>query len=294
MKLENLKIPNLFIVGASKCATTYVWDVLRQHPQVFMGETKEPSYFARRDMDSRLLWYLSLFERAGDAKVIGEASPIYSETTVFPDVASKIYRFNGDAKVIYLVRNPVDRMISVWRQTLSSGHWYEDKYKLNFGKDVQLMPLDFERAIFDYPAFLEASRYWVHLNKYLEFFPEQKILLLFYEDLKSDSKAFFQQVFQFLDIDPAVSVEDTPVRKNQGVEKRMLRNSFVQFDPGHQRLLKKTLPPFLFKKIQKKKIKINRLLSNSLRQQIEAELQVDMAKILEYGNKEPDYWQLRK
>mgnify|MGYP003974473255 FL=1 len=92
--MEKISIPNLFIIGASKCATTSIWSILSQHPDVFMSKVKEPNYFCWDNYKEKYYWYLSLFEQSKNEKIIGEASPIYSESLTFPDIANKIHKLN--------------------------------------------------------------------------------------------------------------------------------------------------------------------------------------------------------
>jgi len=85
--------PNLFIIGASKCGTTSLYNILKRQKDICMSSIKEPHYFAGKNSKKSLEWYLSLFRHCDEnKKIIGEASPIYSETTYFPDVAASFLK----------------------------------------------------------------------------------------------------------------------------------------------------------------------------------------------------------
>ena len=101
-----MPVPNLFIVGASKCGTTGLYHLLEKHDECCMSSVKEPHYFNSTEKTKD--WYLSLFTACKGSSVIGEASPIYSETTYFPSVPGKIYEFNPSAKIVYMVRHPYE------------------------------------------------------------------------------------------------------------------------------------------------------------------------------------------
>ena len=121
--------PNFFLVGAPRCGTTSMYAYLRSHPQIFMPETaKEPHYFAPEES----LWYgkriddletyLALFTGARDAVRIGEASTHYLAS---PSAANSIYAFNPQARILIMLRSPVDLLYSLYyhrRQTGKERH----------------------------------------------------------------------------------------------------------------------------------------------------------------------------
>ena len=111
--------PNLFIVGAPKCGTTFLYHYLKQHPEIYFPDFKEPHFFGsdliRKNgaYDLSLNNYKSLFN--SDKKIIGEASTFY----IFSKNAAKeIYDFNPDAKIIIMLRNLVDLAYSLHSQLL--------------------------------------------------------------------------------------------------------------------------------------------------------------------------------
>lgn len=110
-----MKKPDFFIVGAAKCGTTAMYEYLKEHPEIFMPEdAKEPNYFGS-DMNyksSRLTeeQYLSLFSDAKNEKRIGEASVWYLYSKL---AASEIKEFCPSARIIIMLRNPVDMLYSL-------------------------------------------------------------------------------------------------------------------------------------------------------------------------------------
>lgn len=107
--------PNFFIVGAAKAGTTSLWQYLRQHPDIFMPADigwKEPSYYCDtygvKDYD----FYLALFKEAGSRKRIGKASTPYLSSL---ESAGRIHEACADAKIIIMLRNPVDRAFSLYK-----------------------------------------------------------------------------------------------------------------------------------------------------------------------------------
>src|SRR5437667_5641216 len=106
---NNIRLPNFFIVGAPRCGTTALYTYLRQHPDIFLPETKEPHYF-NRDMNSGGAIrdhkeYLSLFAGAQGRARVGEASVYYLSSAY---AAREISKVCPGAKIIVMLRNPVD------------------------------------------------------------------------------------------------------------------------------------------------------------------------------------------
>ena len=127
--------PNLFVVGAAKAGTSSLHRYLQTHPQVFMTtDPKEPTYFLTREqlldvlpgVEKRGFWkseenYLRLFDGADDRPVIGEASANYARLPRVPGVAERVAAFNPSARIVYIMRDPIERTIS--------HYWYNVRFK---------------------------------------------------------------------------------------------------------------------------------------------------------------------
>ncbi|NJL34400.1 MAG: sulfotransferase domain-containing protein [Chloroflexaceae bacterium] len=113
--------PDFFIVGAPKCGTTAMTDYLNQHPDVFVPVVKEPDFFGSdltgRRYTTNLHTYLALFE-PGRGKLCGEGSTAY---IISKQAAQEIYNFNPEAKIIIMIRNPVDMLYSLHNQVVYTG-----------------------------------------------------------------------------------------------------------------------------------------------------------------------------
>lgn len=179
------RLPNFFIIGARRCATTSLWHWVRSHPEVHMTALKEPSFFvAEHAWDRGFGWYQRLFENAGLATAVGEASTTYADPchTGVPDrIASAL----PDARLIYAIRHPVDRIVSEYRY---------------FARCSPMKsPLD--EAVLD-PAMLAESMYAATLDRYLLHFARDQILVLLYEELRGNCLATMRRVFEFLGVNP--------------------------------------------------------------------------------------------
>jgi len=284
------KIPNLFVIGASKCGTTSLWHMLDLHSNVFMTTPKEPWFFSFSNYKDNLGWYSSLFVKVNGEKIIGEASPIYSETTLIPEIPKRLYDFNPDAKIIYIVREPVSRLKSVWRQTLSSGHWHQQVYKNYTDVEVATMPKDFEKAIFEYPPFIEASKYWTHLNNYRKFYNDENILVLFFEDFKAYPTDTYHKICDFLAIKP----EENKVlfeRKNSSEGKKMYANWYIKLREN-QKIYKtlKYIANIVGIQAPKKTIDYSIIISPKVEKKINFILKNEKEQILRYAQKPLNFW----
>ena len=109
--------PNFLVIGAQKSATTTLCDLFSQHPDVYISNPKEPHFFAKNEVYAKGWdWYKKLFSNAGKAKAIGEGSTGYTMHVVFPNAPSRISRDLPNAKLIYIVRHPIRRIESDWKQ----------------------------------------------------------------------------------------------------------------------------------------------------------------------------------
>src|SRR5207244_732601 len=110
-----LVLPNFLMIGSMKAGTTSLYEYLRTHPQVFMSERKELDYFTTgidRGLDRD--WYEGCFERADGARAVGEASTGYTKFPTHRDVAARVAALLPDVRLIYMIRNPIERMRSQW------------------------------------------------------------------------------------------------------------------------------------------------------------------------------------
>lgn len=215
-------IPNLFVIGAPKCGTTFFHDLLSQHPDIFMSREKELWHF--NDYNHASLWadYLKNFEDGENFRYRGESCATYCQTTAFPHIPRAIHKFCPDARLILIVRDPVPRMPSVWSQNVSTGHFARLTHY------ACKMPLSYREAIFNYPPFLEASKYYATILDYLDYFQGNQLLVIYFEDLIVDAQNAASEAFRFLDL-PDFKLDLASAQKNSRESKR-------PFVPGSEKL----------------------------------------------------------
>lgn len=188
--MRNSNLPGFLIIGAMKCGSTSLFHYLAAHPAISMSNIKEPGFFIReQNWDKGLAWYRSLFN--DDGLLHGEASTGYSKKGLFDGVAERIHKTLPDIKLIYLVRDPVERLTSHYLHL-----YYEGSIPENSLEDA----LQSGR----YPTLVNNGRYAWQLSEYLNYFPENNIKVVCYQDLKYYRIKTLQEVFTFLGVDPRV------------------------------------------------------------------------------------------
>jgi len=198
-----------FVIGAMKSGTSSLFNHLRTHPAIFASKAKEPSFFTEPTPSlERVASYHSLFEGAPGGAWVFEASTNYTKYPRFSGVPKRIHEMYPDARLIYILRHPVDRICSHYIQNLSDGR--ESR--------------NFEAAVLgDDPHYLNVSRYYLQLRQYLEFFPPERILLLIFEEFLQNRLRTLQRVFEFLDVDPSFVPPNLHEIKNASRDKTVPR-----------------------------------------------------------------------
>ena len=187
MHARPVQEPNFIIIGAMKCATTSLFDALSAHPQIATSKVKETDFFAEDEIYARgLPWYQNQFAPKAGARAIGEASPNYTKHLVYPHVSERIARCLPDAKLIYIARNPLQRMES---------HWLHRRMT---GEDTA----SFADSLAQQPAILDTSLYWKQINLYRRHYADDRILVLFFEDFAASTDQVLEQCCRFLDVAP--------------------------------------------------------------------------------------------
>ena len=184
------RYPNFLVLGAMKSGTTSLYHYLRAHPEVFMPELKEVDFFTTElNWGKGWKWYARQFEDApASARALGEASTSYTKHPRYADVAERIARYLPQARLIYVVRHPIDRMRSHYQHNLALGE--------------ERLPID--EALLSNPAYIDCSRYAMQLERYLEHFPREQILVFSSEALRHERVETMRKVLEFLGIDPKV------------------------------------------------------------------------------------------
>ena len=197
--------PNFFLVGAAKSGTTTLYEALRAHPDVYLPSVKEPHFYAYLAEPSTAAHlypdrvtarerYLRLYDGAAGERAVGDAS---TTNLVVAGGAAAIARDVPDARIVAILRQPVDRAFSHFCHMATTG-----------GEDID----DFAEAVAAEPGrrrnglpfnyqYLEWSRYSDQLRPYVERFGRDRVLVHLYEDLCQDGETVVRTTFRHLGVD---------------------------------------------------------------------------------------------
>lgn len=206
-----MTMPNFLIIGAPKAGTTALYHYLSQHPEIYMSPVKEPNFFAFEGQQPDFIGtgdklagtnksivnledYQALFNGVTQEKAIGEASTLY---LYIPNTAQRIKHYVPDAKLIAILRHPVDRAYS---------------HFLNLRRDGREWVTDFTQALAEEPNrirdrwspawhYKQVSLYARQIERYFETFEPQHIKIYLYEEWREEPKEIIREILQFLEVD---------------------------------------------------------------------------------------------
>lgn len=190
MKKNQYIKPDLLIIGAMKCATSTLHDQLGMHHSFFMTTPKEPFFFSDDQIFTKgYSWYSDLFKEAKPHQLKGESSTHYSKLPNYPLSVKRISDYCPNAKFIYIMRHPVERLIS---------HYLHEYTLGNFSCDIDL-------AVSKYKELIDYGKYSMQIQPYIERFESKNILPIFTERLRTNPQNELETIFNFL------GVEEKPV-----------------------------------------------------------------------------------
>lgn len=228
MRLADL---NFFLVGAARSGTTAMWDMLRRTPGVYMTSPllhKEPGYFSELTGMRSLGRYLDLFEGANpdEHRAIGEASTAYLTDAAAP---ARIARATSKPRLLVMLRNPVDRAYSMYHWMVQEG--YEPA--ATFREALRREPVrqadegfrtDNPQYFHNY-MYVGSGRYADQIERLRRHVPEERILVVLFEDFVASPGAVYEQVLNFLGV-PPVSPPPEPRTRNPS---RRPRHPLLQY-----------------------------------------------------------------
>ena len=225
-------LPNFFIVGAAKAGTTSLYHYLKQHPEIYMSPIKEPNYFAKdidvsafeesyrniMTIDTKEYFskeklpellsifitdfsdYVQLFRDVTNEKAIGEASVSYLYSKV---AAQEIKKLVPNAKIIMVLRNPIERAYSHYlmnlRGGITSNKNFLDEVIQDFNKKHKGWGISH--------LYIDLGLYYEQVKRYLDTFPKENVKIILYEDYKQNPKKVLVELLDFLEVSKDVSID---------------------------------------------------------------------------------------
>ena len=222
-------LPNLIIIGAQKCATTSLHYYLNFHPQISMSREKELDFFIQeRNWRKGIEWYKSNFK--GEEKIHGESSPNYTKYPLYDGVPARIHSIVPEVKLIYILRDPIERIVSSYIHNYSSG-------TENREISEALSDMDFNNT------YICRSKYFMQLKQYLQFFPYSNIMIITREELFNDRRRTLNKIFRFLNIDGSFSTKKFSYIKHPSRWKRRKNRAGIFLEQTIGKNIIRHLPP---------------------------------------------------
>lgn len=213
-------LPTAIVIGAQKCGTSGLHYYLGLHPEVAVSEPKEINFFiAERAWPNGVDWYRGRFD--ADAPVRVEASPNYTAHPVFGGVPERMAEVVPHARLIYLVRDPIDRIAAHWVHNYSKGR--------HTGELA-------ETIVKPTASYIDRSRYAMQLERFLEHFDREQILVLENEELRNRRDQTLRRVFEFVGADPGFTDRGFAAVRHQTTRKTRLTplgRKVERVWPGH-------------------------------------------------------------
>ena len=212
--------PNFFIAGAPKCGTTALSEYLQSHPNIFITLPKEPHYFAEEFYIPEITTqaeYFNLYKNVQPQhKVIGEASVHYLCSKL---ALSKIHQYNQDAKIVAMVRNPVDLVYSYHSQLLynvgeENEADFEKAWHLQQAREQgkNMPPLCKSPATLQYKNIGSVG---TQVEKLFSIFPSEQVKVILFDDFKASTQSVYEDVLSFLEVSNDHRTDFPQINKNR-------------------------------------------------------------------------------
>ncbi|MDX2276424.1 MAG: sulfotransferase [Hyphomonadaceae bacterium] len=277
---------DFLVPGINKCGTTTLCFLLGQHPHIFIPRLKEPHHFSRPTLEDHRAAYERLFRPAKPGQLLGEGSQMYSSAQLADLVSARLKQHNPEMKLIFCVRNPLQRIESSYREFHSRG--------AAFGV---VAPFGLGAAIDALPGLMQDSQYWQRLRSFRDHFPDAQIHIVFLEDLRRAPQAELARCYAFLGVDDAFQNPAADAQLNSRDEKYydtpLMR--FLRSGPLTARQLAKLSIPEqdrIFRPLGLRRPFGAAPLDwpQALRARVIAALKPDVAQLLAHCGKPADYW----
>jgi hypothetical protein len=178
-----MTLPNFIVIGPGKTGTTWLYQCLAEHPQIRLARHTKETVFFTDYYDRGMGWYEKFFEGCDGAAAIGEVSNTYFFS---PEAPARIARHLPKAKLIAVLRNPVERVVSLYLFRRRNG----------------LVRGSLEDAMAADPAMAGQNFFDEHLARFLLLFPREQLFVALFDDLKSEPRKLLRDVYAFLGVDP--------------------------------------------------------------------------------------------
>jgi len=301
-----MKKPDFFIVGAGKSGTTAMYEYLKQHPEIFMPEVKEPRYFGSDLWDRfphfRLFYrpteqeYLSYFADAKNEKRIGEATPNYLTSKL---AAREIKEFCPSARIIIMLRNPINVLYAAHSQALYDGTENISDFTtaIHAGQEERRRLAGTpDRPFVDKYYYRELVKFSEQVKRYFDVFGRDNVHIIIFDDFKANTLKVYKDTLRFLDVDDSFEPEFKVINPNKALRSRALRDFLIDPPPIIKKLGKHLFPKPLRQQIMRGLYRINTKytprppMDPELRRQLQEQFKPEVERLSELLGRDLTLW----
>jgi hypothetical protein len=199
-----LRFADFIVIGAMKAGTTSLYDYLNNHPQIYLHPAKELAFFAKPENKGRAELYARQFERAPDESVIGDVSTQYAKHPLWTDVPRRMAELVPEARLVYMVRDPIARIESHYHHELLGG--------------ADLPPID--EDVRQNPLYVQVSSYAMQLALYEPHFRRDQMLVVVMEEFMRDKRTWMRTIFEHIGCDPEYVPTNLDTQSNVSSKRR--------------------------------------------------------------------------
>lgn len=247
--------PNFFIVGQPKSGTTALHYSLAEHPEIYMADIKEPFFFCKdiheesdQYHDLKLYFhyrdeksYLRLFVNAKPNQLIGESSPIYLYSKV---AAHEIYKFNSTAKIIMVLREPVEFLYSFHNEMINQTYETEKDFSKALALEEMRKQGNCVPKTVAFPStlfYFQRAKYSEQISRFYDCFDKKQIKLIIYEDFRQNNQQVYQDIFDFLEVNDKSFVVSAKTKNSRSKPRSETLNKIIR-NPLLRKISNKLLP----------------------------------------------------
>lgn len=275
-----MRLPDFIVIGAPKAGTTSLCDYLSARHDIHIFEGKEARFFTTR-FEQGIEWYASLFSKAESGQLVGEGTPGYAIGPNTNIVSERIKTHVPSAKLIYMVRHPIERIKSHYVQRLANGH-----------EDIGL-----SQAVMSQKLFVETSKYNDRLADYLHHFPAEQIHIIFFEDLMANTQKVLSECLTFLGADQTAQTElakrgarETRARDSKTLDRMKKSKLIWALRPLAPKGLVDRIRPYFKSKVDLDSVDLT--LNADALAFVKSALRDDTKAFLDRMNKPSNYWEI--
>ena len=225
-------LPNCIVIGAVKAGTSAIHEYLNLHPEITMSQLRELAFFTSTlNWHKGIEWYKPHWPEKN--KIMGETSPQYTYAKDWREVPERISRIIPEAKIVYMVRDPIKRMISHYLHCIRNGN---ERRKL---QDI----LTHEKM--QDVWYVQCSMYHTQISHYMNYFPRPQIYIAVLEELQAYPQYAMKDFFKFLGVDHSFFREEffAPVNVSSRKKRKTIVGKHIDNLRSNTAFSKVPIPP---------------------------------------------------